>query len=481
MKSIFQIILILLVTGMFSCSNDEKEIEPKSLSIFRIEPTLGPPGINVVISGKTFENTLLGNQVIFGDIEGVIVSANDSTLTAKVPENATTGEIKVTARGQTAEGPVFTVTPAPNIVSVYPTEGSIGTFVTIKGQHFSPDLDLTIVKFNGIKAFKRSVSSNEIIVVVPAEATTGNITVSTTGLELDAGSFTVTELKLTYDVEVTVSTVAEIENFTSIYFSKEEKVYLSTNSQILELNPDFSTTVIAGIKGDRSYIDGPTSIATFDVPIQMTEDLNGDLLISDINNKAIRKISNNEVSTYYSNSNFFLLLGIVMDNMDNIYIAELTTKIWKLTPQMNLTIFANYPAVTGNTVRFAIDSDENIFVISGNQILKVSQSGIIEPFAGSDDPGIIDGSGSEARFNYPLGITIGADGYLYIADSDNYLIRRISPEKDVTTVCGLGIQGIIDGDSNTAMFLRPTSILSARAGDLLVVDNEQFLRKIHLK
>jgi len=118
--------LLLLIS--VSCSDDQQdvdpmmdpEIEPKVLSIAGVDPIIGPPGIEVTISGTGFENLISANRVTFGIADAVIISANDSVLATKVPENARTGTVNVVVGEQSAEGPTFTVTPLPKISGFEP-------------------------------------------------------------------------------------------------------------------------------------------------------------------------------------------------------------------------------------------------------------------------------------------------------------------------------------------------------------------------
>ena len=201
------------------------------------------------------------------------------------------------------------------------------------------------------------------------------------------------------------------------------------------------------------------------------------MLVSDVQNKAIRRVGNNEVTTYFLNEEFFVLLGIGIDNSDNIFIADITPRIWKLSTEIVLTTFAEFPAVPESVLLLTLDSEENIYALANNQVIKITKSGTVSNFAGSELPGIVDGTGNEARFNFPLGIAIGPDGFIYVSDSHNFLIRKISPEGTVSTVAGLADSEFTDGDVSSAKFKRPTSLAFDQMGNLLVVDDDETLRQ----
>jgi sugar lactone lactonase YvrE len=88
--------------------------------------------------------------------------------------------------------------------------------------------------------------------------------------------------------------------------------------------------------------------------------------------------------------------------------------------------------------------------------------------------GYNDGNGSVAQFNNPTGITLGPDGALYIADSDNHVIRRMATTAPyaVTTIAGTGASGGVDGPGASAQFGLPTGIAAGPDGTLYIVDTE---------
>ena len=85
--------------------------------------------------------------------------------------------------------------------------------------------------------------------------------------------------------------------------------------------------------------------------------------------------------------------------------------------------------------------------------------------------GSADGTGSEARFNYPFGLTVDPAGNIYVADSSNHTIRKVMPAGVVTTLAGLaGVYGSADGTGSVARFDRPYGVAVDSAGNLYAVD-----------
>jgi sugar lactone lactonase YvrE len=112
-----------------------------------------------------------------------------------------------------------------------------------------------------------------------------------------------------------------------------------------------------------------------------------------------------------------------------------------------------------------------------------ASTAVVTTLAGKAGPwGSADGSGAAARFDIPVGIACDAAGNLYVADTYNCTIRKITPAGDVTTLAGKArFSGSADGRGGAARFWRPYSIACGAAGNLYVADtNNGTIRKITL-
>ena len=129
----------------------------------------------------------------------------------------------------------------------------------------------------------------------------------------------------------------------------------------------------------------------------------------------------------------------------------------------------------------AVDRAGNVYVSlnADHTIRKISPGGIVTTLAGSAwANGSADGNGGDARFFVPTGIIADPFGNLYVADSLNRTIRRITPDGTVTTLAGAaGESGAVDGPGAAARFQNPRSIAIDSAGNLFVLDADK-LRKI---
>ncbi|TRX54863.1 hypothetical protein FNH22_19100 [Fulvivirga sp. M361] len=177
--------ITLEVNGRQVESNRDFTVVPKTAdapTITGFSPTSGEAGTSVTITGTNFLPTPGENKVTFNGITAPVGEASATSLSVLVPGGAVTGKISVAVGNQTAVSTTdFEVIPTapgdPSIIAFIPQNGSPGTTVTINGTNFSPDIAGNTVTFNNVAASVTSASSTSLVVVVPAEATTGNITV----------------------------------------------------------------------------------------------------------------------------------------------------------------------------------------------------------------------------------------------------------------------------------------------------------------
>jgi hypothetical protein len=97
---------------------------------------------------------------------------------------------------------------------------------------------------------------------------------------------------------------------------------------------------------------------------------------------------------------------------------------------------------------------------TGNHcIRRVTLAGEVTTLAGvGGQSGWKDGASHDARFSHPSGVTSDAAGFVYVADTDNHCIRRVSPDGTVITWAGCGTKGFADGPSKVAQFAHPCGI-----------------------
>ena len=138
-------------------------------------------------------------------------------------------------------------------------------------------------------------------------------------------------------------------------------------------------------------------------------------------------------------------------------------------------------ATFNGPIGVAVNAGDTVYVADelNNLIRQISPSGVVSTLAGSGTAGSDDGLGVFASFNSPSGIAVDRQGNIYVSDSHNNKIRKIDPIGGVTTLAGTGQPGAADGGYTTATFNNPIGIAVDAAGNVYVADTgNNLIRKI---
>jgi sugar lactone lactonase YvrE len=186
--------------------------------------------------------------------------------------------------------------------------------------------------------------------------------------------------------------------------------------------------------------------------------------------------------------------GLVLDRQGNLYVADAgdNNRILKVTPEGVATNFAGskegYADGLADAAAFntpsglAIDTTGNIYVAdTGNNVIrKITPQGLVSTLAGNGKAGYLDGKASEAQFNGPIGIAVDKADKLYVADTYNDRIRVITPDGQVSTLAGGAQTGYQDGTGTEARFDTPCSLVINSKDELIVADTRNnAIRKIN--
>jgi hypothetical protein len=131
----------------------------------------------------------------------------------------------------------------------------------------------------------------------------------------------------------------------------------------------------------------------------------------------------------------------------------------------------------------AFDGAGTLYVTDANQVRQIDiATAEVKRLAGGTEGGYTDGPGGSARFSGPRGLATDRAGHLYVADTLNDLIRVVDVSKGaVTTVAGIGLPGSVDGTANIASFNRPWDVAADGLGNLYVSDSQNHtIRRIVL-
>jgi sugar lactone lactonase YvrE len=185
--------------------------------------------------------------------------------------------------------------------------------------------------------------------------------------------------------------------------------------------------------------------------------------------------------------------GMATDATGNVYVSDsYNCTIRKITPAGDVTTIAGTGNLgnadgPGTTAQFyaptglAVDATGNIFVadMGNNLIRKIGPGGVVSTFAGNGSAGYTNGTGTAASFSQPTGIVIDAAGNLYVTDSGNNLVRKITQAGVVTTIAGSRLAGFLSGQGTAAAFNKPSGIALDAAGNMYVTEPlNKAIRKI---
>jgi len=293
------------------------------------------------------------------------------------------------------------------------------------------------------------------------------------------------------------------------------------NGRVRKVSASGIITTVAGNGASGFTGDGgpPTSASLG--PAGAAVDASGNLFIADAGNYRIRKVSaSGMLTTVAGNGNYGisgdggpaasavlnLPSGVAMDTSGNLFIADRNNnRIRKVSAGGIITTFAGDgpsgfsgdggPATSASLSEpqsIAIDGSGNLFIAdaANNRIRKVSTSGVITTVAGSGATGASNGSFSgdggpavSAGLDYPTSVAVDASGNLFIADSFNGRVRKVSAGGIVTTVAGNGYGSFSgDGGPATSAFLNfpyGGAVAVDASGNLFIADYyNQRIRKV---
>jgi hypothetical protein len=284
------------------------------------------------------------------------------------------------------------------------------------------------------------------------------------------------------------------------------------SSVVLRIGSHGLSEPVAGQPEVHGFGNGPGVAARFSLLRGLALGPQGDLFASD--GFVIRKVGKDgRVSTLAGvggkpdqldgvKGQFRLPSGLAVDAAGNVYVADLYT-IRRIAPDGTVRTLAGANGHAGGSdgqgsgatfsdrpKALAVDGAGNLWVAdtSNDTIRRISPAGRVVTVAGAvRSAGTDDGPAPKARFSHPGGIAILGTGYapgaIYIADTDNHVIRKLTlirsgtasepdiPFGEVTTVAGTaGEPGSSDGEARSARFDRPESLALDAAGDLYIAD-----------
>jgi len=272
----------------------------------------------------------------------------------------------------------------------------------------------------------------------------------------------------------------------------------STNNDIREITPAGIVSTFAG-SGAIGATNGPGGTATFNSPYQLYFDASGNLYVADEGNMMIRKITPAGMVSLFAGTgaqsstdgttltaSFNDPFGVAVDAAGNVYVADRgNSHIRKISITGQVTTYGVFDgsAAPGNNTGLgflATDASGNLYFVDSNQVKVITPLGVINVIAGNSVPGFANGTGASASFNKLVGIAVDALGNIYVGDSNNNSIRKITPAGVVTILAGGGGRGFDNGVSSSASFYAPSGVTVDNTGNFLYVadSGNNLIRKI---
>lgn len=330
------------------------------------------------------------------------------------------------------------------------TTGGDTTVVAVNSPTFYSPTGITIDASGNL--YVADYGNNKIRKITP------DGTVSTVAGNGTAGSINETDTLATFNEPTGVA----IDAAGNLYVAD------SGNDLIRAITPAGVVTTLAGGDTTGSAINGTGINASFFDPVGVAADASGNVYVADAGDNLIRKVTSGGVVTTFAGnlvsgtstaSAFNNPTDVALDASGNVFVAGyLTNTIFKVTSSGAISTFAGTGAIgadngAASAASFyypnsvATDAAGNVYVSDGinNLIRKITPDGTVSTLAGSGTAGAIDSTGTAASFNDPAGLVVDAAGNVYVADSGNNLIRKITPAGVVTTIAGNGQPGDMNG------------------------------------
>ncbi len=284
----------------------------------------------------------------------------------------------------------------------------------------------------------------------------------------------------------------------SVAIDSSGNVYVAdtSNNVIRKVTSAGVVTTLAGTAGSNGNADGLGAAARFNGPSGIAVDSAGNLYVADTYNHTIRAISADGTVTTLAGlagnsgtadgagsiARFSYPAGVAV-SASTVYVADTSNHTIRKIVGNTVTTFAGAAGVHGNTdspARFyypnslVADSSGNVYVADSFNytIRKITSGGSVSTFAGiAGTAGIADGTGTAASFNQPSGVGVDSAGNVYVADTFNDTLRKITAGGVVTTVAGSpGVTGSVDGTGTSARFYQPYGIAVDSSGNIYIAD-----------
>lgn len=499
-----------------------REITQGNVSTYAGQPTgqSGGSGATAFLAAQHLTADNLGNLYVSDTcvVYKITSTGNVAFFPGIAAAGTCPGGIKIDANGN-----LYTAYQSADTIQKIDPAGSISTIAGVSGQSGAVDGSVLVDpgSFDGTNIALDAVGN---VYVTSSDNTIHKITPTGTATILAGATMLV-------GASNGSGPQAQFNNPQGIALDATGNMYVadSNNNLIRRIGPDGTVSTIAGTPGAVGSADGPAAGATFDDPTGVATDAAGNIYISDQRNYTIRKIdTSGRVSTLAgspgnsaeqdgqgSAARFLSPTSIAAAADGSVYVADTDT----VNNQVFIRLISSAAVVRTLTVvanlafgGLAVDRLGNLYAAFDFSVVAISASGLVSVIAtpvfgagltvdaagnfylsGSNSITTVTPNGQvgglnilpatvppQPLFNSPSDLALDGAGNVYVADTANDVIRKITPSRVVTTLAGAPTQaGSGDGTGSAARFRSPQSIVSDGSGTLYVADQgNQTIRKI---
>lgn len=267
----------------------------------------------------------------------------------------------------------------------------------------------------------------------------------------------------------TLATMLQLIAPRNLAFDASGNLYVSDfgAGRVYQISPQgslvaFAGTGVAGASGDN----GAAIAAQLNHPAGLAFDAQGALYIADSANHLVRRVKQGLITSY---ARAATPTGLAFDGVGNLYIAD--------TSAGDIAVIPAFSAASPSTIGVgALDvyfaTGAGLYASTGTAVVAALAKVPAMVAGGGNLAHGDNGPANLARLNHPAGVSADAAGNFYIADHDNHRIRRVAPDGNITTVAGTGIAGNSGngGAALAAELNQPSSVTVDASGNLYIAD-----------
>ena len=517
----------------------------------------GPVGMVEKVTPTGAVSPVAGDRTIFSEFTGAIPGpatstgllspqgvAVDSAGNLYIADTADNEVVKVTPDGTLSiiagQGPMLPGAPTPGPATSSNLWGPQGVAVDSAGNVYIADTDNNTIDKVTPDGTLSIIAGQDVFhpgPPTPGPATSSDLWFPTAVAVDSAGNVYIADTrndeveKVTPDGTLSIiageghpgtptpgpATSSRLEVPSGVAVDSAGNVYISSSydqavySAVVKVTPGGTLSIIAGNGANAFETPGPATSSSLYGPEGLAVDGSGNVYIADTGNDAVEKVTPGGTLSVIAgigpltlndpteaapptpgpatSSNLGYPWGVAVDGSGNVYTADgFNNEIEKVTPDGTLSIIAGTgskgPPTPGPATSsqlnsphgVAVDSAGNLYIADtfNNEVEKVTPDGTLSIIAGTGSQGPpTPGPATSSQLSLPGGVAVDSAGNVYIADTGNEEIEKVAPGGTLSIIAGNGSQGPpIPGPATSSHFLVPEGVAVDGAGNVYIADTE---------